>query len=310
MHHSFSCPGTGLSQCSRSKMVYSLISFFITLTQNTHAIKDHVVTGYIFVPGIGLNAFVQYNTRFTSGRGCIGRTSTNGNSHTGLLQVCNSVATNETIAAEDQYFQILLQALFVQTLVIGNNNWFLSMAGSLIFHTDRYSAHLLDPRHAELLHHYYMENADHLTPWEPQREPGYHALPNWQARTKIWAEEQRAGTALRVLAIADEELIGICSFTNISAGVFQACNLGYSIADRHGGQGLMTEIVQHSVAYVFTELNLHRVMANYMPENLASAHILTKLGFEREGFARSYLKINGQWRDHVLTAKINPAHLD
>jgi ribosomal-protein-alanine N-acetyltransferase len=49
-------------------------------------------------------------------------------------------------------------------------------------------------------------------------------------------------------------------------------------------------------------------MANYMPENKRSARVLEKLGFEKEGMARDYLKIAGEWRDHVLTAKINPWH--
>ena len=27
--------------------------------------------------------------------------------------------------------------------------------------------------------------------------------------------------------------------------------------------------------------------------------------FEKEGYAKSYLKINGVWRDHILTALVN-----
>lgn len=50
----------------------------------------------------------------------------------------------------------------------------------------------------------------------------------------------------------------------------------------------------------FTVLKLHRVMANYRPENLRSERLLARLGFEKEGLARSYLKINGSWADHVL----------
>ncbi|MCD8476266.1 MAG: 30S ribosomal protein S5 alanine N-acetyltransferase, partial [Shewanella fodinae] len=38
--------------------------------------------------------------------------------------------------------------------------------------------------------------------------------------------------------------------------------------------------------------------------NLRSANLLQRLGFEREGIARRYLKINGQWQDHILTAKL------
>ena len=48
-------------------------------------------------------------------------------------------------------------------------------------------------------------------------------------------------------------------------------------------------------------------MANFMPRNAASARVLEKCGFVREGLARKYLRIAGRWEDHVLTALINPA---
>jgi len=42
-----------------------------------------------------------------------------------------------------------------------------------------------------------------------------------------------------------------------------------------------------------------------MPHNAASERVLFKLGFEKEGIARKYLKIAGKWEDHILTSKIN-----
>jgi len=47
------------------------------------------------------------------------------------------------------------------------------------------------------------------------------------------------------------------------------------------------------------------VMANYRPENERSHRLLQRLGFEQEGRARSYLNIDGRWRDHILTSLIN-----
>lgn len=44
-----------------------------------------------------------------------------------------------------------------------------------------------------------------------------------------------------------------------------------------------------------------------MPANERSARLLARLGFERKGYARAYLKIAGRWEDHILTARINPA---
>ena len=67
----------------------------------------------------------------------------------------------------------------------------------------------------------------------------------------------------------------------------------------------MSEAVAAAVNYAFNELGLHRVMANNLPHNAPSANLLRKLGFVTEGYARNYLFIDGQWRDHVLTAKIN-----
>ena len=67
----------------------------------------------------------------------------------------------------------------------------------------------------------------------------------------------------------------------------------------------MYEALAAAIPHVFANLGLHRVMANYRPENVRSGRLLQRLGFEREGLARSYLKINGVWTDHVLTSVIN-----
>lgn len=68
----------------------------------------------------------------------------------------------------------------------------------------------------------------------------------------------------------------------------------------------MHEALEAGLAWAFGELDLHRVMANHLPRNQRSARLLQRLGFEREGYARDYLRIAGQWEDHVLTAKIRP----
>lgn len=68
-------------------------------------------------------------------------------------------------------------------------------------------------------------------------------------------------------------------------------------ADRRLGAGII---------YMFREHELHRIMASHMPRNLRSAALLDRLGFEREGYARAYLRIDGRWEDMVLRALIQP----
>ena len=67
----------------------------------------------------------------------------------------------------------------------------------------------------------------------------------------------------------------------------------------------MHEALRATNRYMFDELKLHRIAANYRPENIRSGKLLAKLGFRIEGFAKDYLYIDGAWRDHVLTSATN-----
>ena len=49
-------------------------------------------------------------------------------------------------------------------------------------------------------------------------------------------------------------------------------------------------------------MRLHRLEAACLPHNEPSKAVLAKVGFHEEGLARQYLRINGQWADHLLFA--------
>ncbi len=105
----------------------------------------------------------------------------------------------------------------------------------------------------------------------------------------------------------DGSVIGAIGLSAFVRGVFQACYLGYLLAERAQGQGLMHESLKLTIAYAFDELNLHRVMANFAPTNVKSGRVLRRLGFRIEGYAERYLMINGVWTDHFLTSLTNDA---
>jgi ribosomal-protein-alanine N-acetyltransferase len=54
--------------------------------------------------------------------------------------------------------------------------------------------------------------------------------------------------------------------------------------------------------YCLFELGLHRVEVAIRPENTASLRVVEKLGFTEVGYAKGYLHIDGDWRDHRLFA--------
>ena len=66
----------------------------------------------------------------------------------------------------------------------------------------------------------------------------------------------------------------------------------------------MTAAMRALVPFCFGTLRLHRLEAACIPGNAASVRLLEKTGFQREGYARSYLCINGIWQDHLLYARL------
>ncbi len=167
---------------------------------------------------------------------------------------------------------------------------------------------ILSPRQAGLVERYYLENREHLQPWEPSKEERFYSLEQHHSRLRLFRREFKAGQSCHFAVLDNRSgcMIGMCNFSNIVRGVFQACHLGYAIAASHQGGGYMYEAVQAGIGYMFDTMQLHRIMANYMPRNERSARLLERLGFEKEGRAKSYLFINGKWEDHILTSLVNP----
>lgn len=164
--------------------------------------------------------------------------------------------------------------------------------------------------HAPALADFFGRNETHLRPWDPPRPRDIAEVEFWEAEALRGEDDAHAGAVLRwvlMLREAPGQIVGRVNYTQIVRGPFQSCMLGYAIDGGHEGRGLMHEALACTLAHVFDVLRLHRVQANYLPENHRSARLLQRLGFRVEGLARDYLYVNGAWRDHVLTALTSPA---
>jgi ribosomal-protein-alanine N-acetyltransferase len=155
---------------------------------------------------------------------------------------------------------------------------------------------------------YFKENEAHLSPFDPKKPDDFYTESFWKERIPKHLEAFRADQAIRLYlfdAKNDEEVVGTLELSQISRGPFQACYLGYGIAKKYEGKGFMHEGVSAAIVYAFDSLNLHRIMANHLPDNDRSARLLQRLGFVRECVAKDYLRIDGKWRDHVLNSLTN-----
>ena len=146
-----------------------------------------------------------------------------------------------------------------------------------------------------------------LMPWEPLWAMDELTRASFRRRVRHYQRDLREdiGYALFIYSVATGGLVGGVTLCNVRRGVTQSCTLGYWIGAQYGQQGYMTAAVRAVVPFVFGSLDLHRLEAACLPTNTASIRLLEKTGFEREGLARRYLRINGGWQDHLLYALLD-----
>jgi len=146
-----------------------------------------------------------------------------------------------------------------------------------------------------------------LRPWEPEWAPDELTRSAFRRRLRYYQRDLRDGTgyAFFLFRNDDNTLLGGATLTNARRGVSQSISIGYWIGAPHSRQGYMTAALQSLIPFVFKTLGFHRLEAACLPSNTASRKLLENCGFEHEGFARKYLKINGLWQDHLLFAAID-----
>jgi len=145
-----------------------------------------------------------------------------------------------------------------------------------------------------------------LTPWEPTWPADDLTRSAFRRRLKRYGEDLRSDLAYAFLIFRaqDGAMVGGLTLANIRRGVAQAGAIGYWVGAPFARQGYMTAAMRALVPFCFGTLRLHRLEAACSPTNAASVALLEKTGFQREGYARAYLCINGIWQDHLLYARL------
>jgi ribosomal-protein-alanine N-acetyltransferase len=152
------------------------------------------------------------------------------------------------------------------------------------------------------------ESREFLTPWEPLWPEDDLTRAAFRRRLRRQSDEMARDEAFSFLIFdaGADTLLGGLTLGGIRRGVAQSGTLGYWMGAPHAGKGRMTRAVAAAVRFGFATLRLHRIEAACLPENAASQTLLEHNGFQREGLARGYLRINGAWRDHLLYALVEP----
>ncbi|MCF3640142.1 GNAT family N-acetyltransferase [Rhizobium sp. TRM95111] len=165
--------------------------------------------------------------------------------------------------------------------------------------------HLLRlPRYADYRQWYPLrsESRRFLEPWEPTWRGDELTEGAFRSRVNRNEQEYESGQAVPLLLFSRPEqvLLGGITIGYIRRGSAQCCMIGYWMGEPHAGKGHMLAALRLVIPHIFGPLQLHRIEAACIPDNVRSIRLLEKAGFQREGYLREYLKINGEWRDHVM----------
>jgi len=157
------------------------------------------------------------------------------------------------------------------------------------------------------------ESRAFLAPWEPIWPADDLTRLAYRRRIKRYNRDIKEDLAYPffVFQASDGALVGGATISNVRRGVAQACNLGYWVGQKYARNGLISAAVKALFPFVFETLKLNRIESACLANNEPSQGLLRKVGYTEEGYARKYLKINGEWQDHLLFALVkgDPASL-
>ena len=148
------------------------------------------------------------------------------------------------------------------------------------------------------------KNRTFLSPWDPLREDEFFTVAK-QKEIALGAlgSHENGDMVPLVILNATGELAGRLNISGIIRGAFQSAALGYWVSQDENGAGLASRAVAEAIKLA-TGLNLHRLQAEPLLHNAASQRVLEKNDFRRFGLAPNYLKIAGQWQDHIVYQRI------
>ncbi len=142
------------------------------------------------------------------------------------------------------------------------------------------------------------DNAAWLAPWEATSPDPDTPLRGFTSMVRQGHRCAREGTAVPLAIEVDGRLAGVVSLSGVVWGSMRGGSIGYWVDRAVAGRGIVPTAVAMLTDHAFFSMGLHRVEINIRPENTASLRVVAKLGYRDEGLRRSFLHIDGSWRDH------------
>lgn len=168
--------------------------------------------------------------------------------------------------------------------------------------TERLRLSVLKRSAAGIVTDYLVRNKEFHQEWSQTHTDSYFDLKTQKKYMSYDEAEYKQGKLVPLWISKKGEpdrVIGRVSFFNFAYGGMMNCAVGYHLDKDETGNGYMTEALKGACELIVKELNIHRIEAFILPENERSLALIKRVGFTEEGYRKSYMHINGKWRDHI-----------
>lgn len=158
------------------------------------------------------------------------------------------------------------------------------------------------PELAQLL----VANREVHAPVDPQRDESSFTVEG-QLAAITGLLDAAANDQGRAYVVLDGDIVaGRLTLSSLVRGPLRSATVGYWVDVARWGRGLASEAVREVQELAFGEIDLHRLQAGTLVDNVRSQRVLERNGFTRFGLARSFLCVQGRWRDHVMYESVRP----
>lgn len=183
---------------------------------------------------------------------------------------------------------------------------------SMEYQTERLILRVLTPEYLKEVLAFQLRNRDIFEKYEPALPDNFYSAEHQQAILRCEFNMALKMETIRYYVFLKDDpsaIIGTVCLHDIRRFSYSCCELGYRFDRDYHHRGYAKEAIIQLLSAAFDDLNLHRVFARVMPENLPSVKLLRSLNFLEEGLEHKSIQIQGCWQDHLRFAMINPAHI-
>jgi ribosomal-protein-serine acetyltransferase len=164
--------------------------------------------------------------------------------------------------------------------------------------SDQAEVRLLELHHAQAAFDAVATDRAHLREWLPWVD-ATHTVDDTRAFIGKSLRQQADGLGMVLGIWCEGEFAG-----TVGCHPFDLANrrveIGYWVASRFQGRGLVTSACRVLITYLFDEVGMHRVELRACVGNERSRKVAVRLGFQEEGVMRKAMLRLGQWDDMVI----------